>query len=73
MDKHTEMTYDQVLQLIERKVRAMGSQKEAAQTWGITEAYLSQILNRVKMPGQKILDALGIEHVDKYRFRKRGE
>jgi hypothetical protein len=65
------MNIDQVLSLIRRKIDAFDTQREAAETWGVSEAYLSEVLKGRQKPGKKILDALDLEHIDKYRYRKR--
>lgn len=48
-------------------IDAVGSQKAYAQAHKISEQYLSDVLNGRREPGQKILDALGIERVVVYR------
>lgn len=71
MATNNEMTLEQVLALIKRKIDEVGSQKAAAERWGVSEAYISQVLSGTQNPGRKILDAINVEHVDKYRFKKK--
>jgi hypothetical protein len=65
------MTIDQVRSLIARKCKEFDSQRDAAEAWGVSESYLSEVLKGKQLPGPKILDALGLEHIDKYRWRKK--
>lgn len=44
-------------------VSRFGSQQEAAQEWGISESYLSDILNGRRRPGAKFCKAIGCERV----------
>jgi hypothetical protein len=71
MKNNDEMTLEQVIALIWRKVREFDSQEEAAETWGVSRSYLGEVLAGRQRPGPKILDALGLEHIDKYRWRKK--
>jgi DNA-binding transcriptional regulator YdaS (Cro superfamily) len=41
-------------------VRAAGSQKAAARTWGVSGAYLGDVLKGRREPGPTLLQALGI-------------
>lgn len=43
-----------------------GSQKKAAETWGISPAFLSDVLNGKRDPGAKLLTALGFRRVVSY-------
>lgn len=52
---------------IREKVALAGSQAKLAQMLGISEAYLSDILNGKRHPGPKVLEAL---HLEKGYFRK---
>jgi hypothetical protein len=71
MKNNTEMTLDQVLAFIKRKIAEFDTQGAAAQAWGVSDSYLSEVLKGKQKPGPKILDALNLEHVDKYRWRKK--
>jgi predicted DNA-binding protein (UPF0251 family) len=71
MKNNIEMTKEQVIALIARKVKEFGSQEIAAEQWGISKSTLSEVLSGKHSPGQKLLDALGLEHIDKYRWRKK--
>lgn len=52
-------------------VTRTGSQKDYAQQHGLSEQYLSDVLRGRREPGQKILDALGVERVVGYREKQR--
>jgi hypothetical protein len=41
-------------------VQAKGSQAAAAEAWGISKPYLSDILHGRRLPGPKLLKALGV-------------
>lgn len=69
--QNNEMTPQQVRDLIRKQVKFYGTQKATAEAWGITESYLSEVLSGEKLPGQKILDILDLEHIDKYRYKKK--
>ena len=49
------------------KQRPLGSVNKAAKAWGLSQSYLSAIVNRKRTPGPKILRALGYEVVADYR------
>jgi transcriptional regulator with XRE-family HTH domain len=41
-------------------VQTKGSQTSAAQAWGVSKQYLSDILQGRRLPGPKLLKALGV-------------
>jgi Helix-turn-helix len=47
-------------------VRAQGSQAAAAAAWGISKPYLSDILHGRRLPGPKLLKALGVRREVRY-------
>ena len=72
MRNNDEMTKEQVIALIKRIIKEnKWSQEIAAEQWGISESTLSEVLSGKHSPGQRLLDALGLEHIDKYRYRRR--
>jgi transcriptional regulator with XRE-family HTH domain len=73
MKNHSEeMNKEQVIALIRRIMKQNHwSQEVAAEQWGVSESTLSEVLSGKHGPGQKLLDALGLEHIDKYRWRKK--
>ncbi len=73
MNNNGEMTYQQVLNVIQKNVDRFPypTQKNAAAAWKVAESYLSEVLKGKKPPGKKILDANGIEHIDKYRYKRK--
>jgi hypothetical protein len=66
-----EMTTKQVIDMIRRKIKEFGSQEAAAAAWKMSESYLSEQLSGKKPIGDKLMEVLDIEHIDKYRFRKK--
>ena len=72
MNNNGEMTTEQMISALKRHIdREFGTQKSAADYWGISESYLSEVLSGKKRPNAQILDDVGIEHLDKYRWRKK--
>ncbi|MFN8468577.1 MAG: helix-turn-helix transcriptional regulator [Caldilineaceae bacterium] len=57
------MTLDQFKAELYFLVSRFGSQQEAAQEWGISESYLSDVLNGRRKPGAKFCKAVGYERV----------
>jgi hypothetical protein len=49
------------------QVSRFATQKEAAQEWGVSESYLSDVLSGWRAPGEKICKAVGYERVTMYR------
>ncbi|MBI5304068.1 MAG: transcriptional regulator [Chloroflexi bacterium] len=60
------MTRDDVVQLLKRKVEKAGTQVAIAREFGVTEAYISDVLHGKRSPGEKILDGLGLRRVVGY-------
>jgi hypothetical protein len=59
------MTREQVVKTIRQNIEATGSLREQARLWGISAAYLSDIMNGRRNPGKKILSKLGLEPIVK--------
>lgn len=49
--------------VIAAAVKAVGSLREAARRWGVSPAYLSDVLNGRRAPGPSVLEPLGYERV----------
>lgn len=47
-----------------------GVQAALARDCGISSAYLNDVLNNRRDPGQKLLNALGVERIVIYRFKE---
>jgi len=60
------MTTNDVIQLISDSVRGWGSQKELASRIKISEQYLSDVLNRRREPGNRILKYFGLIRIVSY-------
>lgn len=69
------LDHDQLISLLKQRVRKCGSQKTFALTHGISQQYLTDLLKRRRMPGQKILQVLGYEPVVMYKkiYQERAE
>lgn len=52
---------------LHQKVREIGTQRQAAQEWGISTSYLSSVLRGVAQPGDKLLKALRMEREIHYK------
>lgn len=59
-------TYDDVIYLLKRQIEILGSQKTFAKTFGLSCAYVNDVVHGRKKPGPKILDALYLEAVTYY-------
>ncbi len=46
-----------------------GSQKRTAEAYGVSESYLSDVLNMRRSPGKKLLDALNMKAVVYYEYK----
>jgi transcriptional regulator with XRE-family HTH domain len=72
MKNNDEMTLQQVLAIIERKIKEnRWTQEQAAAEWGVSDSYLSLVRKGQRNPGKLILDALDLEHIDKYRYKRK--
>jgi transcriptional regulator with XRE-family HTH domain len=63
------MTQKQLMRKLELVVECEGTQRAAAEKLGITQSYLSDILNGRRDPGEKLLTALGLERETRYRAK----
>ena len=61
------LDHDQLVALMKQETRNAGSQKTLAMKWGISQQQLSDVLNRRRMPGPRILRMLGFEPVTMYK------
>lgn len=64
------MTTEQFKQRLRLHVEKHGTQRLAAQSLGISGAYLCDILNGKKEPGPSILEALGVVKITSYKVKK---
>jgi len=51
-----------------RKASEVGGQKILARKLGVSETYLSDVINGRRDPADRLLSALGMERVVTYRF-----
>lgn len=56
-----------------RRLVSESTQKDVADQLGISQQYLSDVLNDRKAPGAKILDALGLQRVAMYVKKGKGK
>jgi len=61
-----QLTLRDVLRRLHRLI-GDGTQKDAAEKLGVSQQYLSDVLNEAREPGPLILAGLGIERVVTYR------
>jgi hypothetical protein len=54
------MSQDEVLQIIQNHLAGVASLRSLARKWGISAAYLSDVLRKKRYPGKKILKHLGL-------------
>lgn len=73
MANNDEMTTEQMIAALRRYIEKNFNNKQtlAAEYWGISDSYLSEVLSGKKRPNAQILDDVGIEHLDKYRWKKK--
>lgn len=65
------MNQQQFVAYLNEQAKRFGEIKAYAESLGVSQQYLGDILNRGKAPGKKVLEATGFERVVVYR-RKRG-
>jgi hypothetical protein len=65
------MNESDVISLIRDKVAEIGSMRGLADRWGISAAYVSDLLAGRRSPGVKILGQLGLERVKTISYRER--
>lgn len=61
------LTEQQVISQLRAAASAAGSQRAYAESIGVSEAYLSDVLASRRTPGPKVLAALGLEAVVLYQ------
>ncbi len=66
------MDRDQVLKLLAHACERAGSQTAWAKEAGMSAAYVCDVLQERRAPGDKVLAALGIERVTVYRRKRTG-
>lgn len=64
------MTETELLGLLARKVLLAGSQSVWAKDNNMSAAYVSDVLNGRRAPGEKILEVLNVERVITYRRKQ---
>jgi len=54
------MQITEFVEMLCREIKKIGSQKKAAQEWGISTQYLNDVIRYRREPGRKILDEFGM-------------
>ena len=67
------MKYEQFIIRLREMASEMGSQKALAEKLGVTQSYLSDVLNGRREPGPKMLAALGLEAEKVFKKKADGE
>lgn len=67
----TYATEDELLQLVRDLVSDFGNQKKAAENWGISDAYLSDILAGRRKISQQFAHKIGFKRQVVYFLRRR--
>lgn len=65
------MTADEVREVVGRLARQAGSLRALARSWGVSAAYLSDVLAGNRTPGPSILKRLGLSRVVRVEYRAR--
>ncbi len=61
------MTYESLLKLLHKRAEYYGSWYRFAESLQISPQYLHDCKEGRRMPGKKLLDAMGLESVTEYR------
>ena len=67
------MTLTDVLEHLAAKCYAAGGQAKWAAANGLSPSFVSAVLQRRKPPSDKVLDALGLEKVERVTYRRKKE
>lgn len=65
------LTIENVIDRLRREIEAAGSQRQFAQKIGVSAAYLNDVMNRKREPGDKILKAINLQKVIVYKAGER--
>ncbi len=63
------LSTEEVIALLRRKCDAAGGQTAFAKLHGISAPYISDVLNGRRDPGDKVLEAIGLERAVTYVVR----
>lgn len=61
------LTEHDVIDRLREAIRVAGSQRAFGRQHGISTQYINDVLRERREPGQKILDAIGVEKVVRYQ------
>jgi hypothetical protein len=67
------LTEEEFLDCLRAQVHELGSQVAAARQWKISAAYLSDVLAGRRIPGAKILEAVGARRTVSYSYTVRAK
>lgn len=65
-----QLTLSEVITLLATRCKEHGSQRAFAEMHDISAQYVTDVLKRKREPGEKILDALGLEKIVSYREKE---
>ena len=65
------MSTDEVIKLLKTACAKAGSQKKWADIHNLSQPYVSDVLQGRRDPGASILDALNVEKIVVYQYRRR--
>lgn len=60
------MTTQEFRDVLKSRVKAIGTQAEAAKHYGVSSSYLSEVIRGTREPAEKLLSAMGIVKVVRY-------
>jgi hypothetical protein len=59
----TEMTIEQVLALLDRRIEQAGGVRSFARLVGVSPQYISSIRGQITPPSDRVLSALGVRRI----------
>lgn len=65
-----QLTQDDVIFLLRKRIAEVGNQKIYAERIGASSTYVSDVLKKKREPGEKILEALGLEKITVYIMKE---
>jgi len=65
-----QLTHDELIALLRRRIKEAGQQKLFAEANGISAQYVSDVLRKRREPGEAILEALGLRKAITYEVKE---
>jgi hypothetical protein len=63
------LSYHELMEVLRQRVDVLGSQRRAAQVFGVSGPYLCDVLLGRRLPAEKLLTALGYQKLTLYTRR----